>query len=370
MIDSLREIQHILNLPELKFAELHSVRWLSMECAVGAMFRSYPALAMCLEQEAVLDATAKGLFCEVSQYKFIATMHMLMDVLPFIERLSKNFQHDSLDFSKVQPLVDSLKDLCDVPGEFITKLEEFTVNCDGDTMYSRPVSESSSEAVRLRIQNNYKFEGFEDSEEEEEDEVEDCSFKPILKYYQQQKDSVTKTFSNYIEMVVENIQDRFQDSQVLNAINALVPKNISGSKSVAMFGNDDVKILVKQFKKHLLSSTECLNEYRQYKNLVSGSYKTETLEAITRTIITKYHDEFPNMTILLKCCTVIPMNSVKCERGFSTQNRIMTRLQTRMNNKTLDDLMTISEEGPSMNEFDFSRALTKWKAEKVRKLNK
>ena len=103
-----------------------------MEGAVGAMYRSYPALAMCLEREAVLDATAKGLFSEVSQYKFIATMHMLMDVLPFIGRLSKNFQHDSLDFSKVQPLVYStrarLKDLCDVPGEFITKFEEFTVN--------------------------------------------------------------------------------------------------------------------------------------------------------------------------------------------------------------------------------------------------
>ncbi|KAH3837270.1 hypothetical protein DPMN_110654 [Dreissena polymorpha] len=78
-----------------------------------------------------------------------------------------------------------------------------------------------------------------------------------------------------------------------------------------MFGNDDFKILVKQFEKHLLTSAECLNEYRQYKNLVSGSYKTETLEAITRTIITKYHDEFPNITIFLRCCTVIRMNSVK-----------------------------------------------------------
>ncbi|KAH3817870.1 hypothetical protein DPMN_119426 [Dreissena polymorpha] len=77
-------------------------------------------------------------------------------------------------------------------------------------MYSRPVSESSREAVRLRIQNNFKFERYEDSDDEEKAEVDYCRFKPILKYYQQEK-TVKKTFSNYIEMVVEKIQDRFQD---------------------------------------------------------------------------------------------------------------------------------------------------------------
>ncbi|WAR31457.1 hypothetical protein MAR_033999 [Mya arenaria] len=75
------------------------------------------------------------------------------------------------------------------------------------------------------------------------------------------------------------------------------------------------------------------------------------------------------MVMLLKCCTVIPMTSVQCERGFSTQNRIKSKGRTSIKCTTLDDLMRISEDVPALRDFDFSRALAKWKAEKVRKLN-
>ncbi|KAG1662475.1 hypothetical protein GQR58_020932 [Nymphon striatum] len=70
------------------------------------------------------------------------------------------------------------------------------------------------------------------------------------------------------------------------------------------------------------------------------------------------------MVKLLKCVAVLPMSSVKCERGFSTQNRIMSRLRTSMNNTTIDDLMRIFEDGPRMELFDFGKALRKWKKEK------
>ena len=72
----------------------------------------------------------------------------------------------------------------------------------------------------------------------------------------------------------------------------------------------------------------------------------------------------------MKSCFLIPMTSVQCERGFSTQNRIKSKLRTNLNNQTLNDLMRISEDGPHIKEFDFQSALKKWKAEKVRKLYK
>lgn len=88
----LREIQAILDLLELKFAEVHSVRWLSLEKAVTALYRTYPALCMFLEREAVFDSCAKGLHNEVSQFKFVGYTHLLMDILPHIGHLSSTFQ--------------------------------------------------------------------------------------------------------------------------------------------------------------------------------------------------------------------------------------------------------------------------------------
>lgn len=372
----LREIQSVLHLPELKFTELNSVRWLSMEGAVKAVYRSYPALVMCLQGDAVSDATARGLLNEVCQYKFIAITHQMMDVLPFMARLSKNFQHGTLDFTKVQPMVKStcasLADLCEVPGVFMTKIDEYVVKDGEKVVYTRPVSESASEVVKKNVNNNYAFDGFDDSDIEDcnNEEEETSGFSPELKYYTQQKESVQKTCESYISKLIDNLEARFQDSEVLSAMSVIVPENICGAESVAKYGNDQFSVLVKQFADHLDSEEKCFSEYKQYKNLVNCSYKSASLLDITSVFTKKYSQDFPNMVTLLKCCCVLPMNSVKCERGFSTQNRIMCRMRTRLNNKALDDLMRISEEGPDLRDFDFNKALEKWKMAKVRKLYK
>ncbi|WAR31456.1 ZN862-like protein [Mya arenaria] len=122
-------IQSLLDMPELKFAEVHSVRWLSLEHAVQVVYRTYPALCMVLEREATVEAAAKGLLHEVNQFKFIAITHLMMDTLPFISRLSKTFQKETLDFSLVKSVVMStcecLKDLIEVDGVFVDKLSKF-----------------------------------------------------------------------------------------------------------------------------------------------------------------------------------------------------------------------------------------------------
>ncbi|XP_060572444.1 zinc finger protein 862-like [Ruditapes philippinarum] len=366
----LRDIQSVLNLPELKFSEVHSVRWLSLEYAVKAIYRSYPALVMCLERDATLDSTAKGLFLEVSQYRFIAFTHLMMDVLPYITRLSKHFQSDSLDFSGVQSRVtstcDSLRDLLEVSGVFVSKLDEFIIEKDGAFTYSRPIKESDSTTVKLGIEENREFVGFES--DSEDDNEENTGFAPNVKFYAQQKNILDRVAPSYVNKVVENLEARFTDSEIIDSMKVLVPQNIAKSDTVAKYGNDEFLILVKQYQPHLSSEHECLSEYRQYKNLVKCSYRDETLVELCKIFISKYSEEYPNMVNILKCVTVLPMNSVKCERGFSTQNRIMGRLRTSMNNQTMDDLMRISEDGPCMKSFDFKRALKKWKTAKKRLL--
>ncbi|XP_053377704.1 zinc finger protein 862-like [Mercenaria mercenaria] len=371
----LRAVQSVLNLPELKFAEVHSVRWLSMENAVTAIYRSYPALCMCLEREAVYDSAAKGLYNEVIQFKFIALTHVMMDILPFMGRLSKNFQSKVLDFSMIDPLVqstcDSLEDLVECEGAFVDKLSGFIQERNGKVQYVRPDSESKLGTVSETVKSNLEFEGFDndDIEDCDTEDVDASGFHPELKYYSQQKDVVHKVMEKYVGKLVENLHDRFQDKKIISNMNVLVPGNIISAESLAKYGVTEFKDLVEHYASHITGSPDlCLSEYQQYKRLVCGSYRDKTLVEIMCEMLNKYSEMLPNVLMILKCCVVLPMSSVQCERGFSTQNRIKSKLRTSMNNKTLDNLMRISEEGPDIIKFDFSRALKKWKSEKKRKL--
>ncbi|XP_060589612.1 zinc finger protein 862-like [Ruditapes philippinarum] len=371
----LRAIQSVLNLPELKFSEVHSVRWLSMENAVTAIYRSYPALCMCLEREAIYDSAAKGLFNDVIQFKFIAMTHVMMDILPFMGRLSKNFQSKVLDFSMIDPLVqstcDSLEDLVECEGAFVDKLSCFVKESDDKVLYVRPDSESQLETVKETVKSNIEFEGFESNEDSDNDTefVETSAFHPELKYYTQQKNVVNKVMNKYVGKLVENLQDRFQDRKVISNMNVLVPANIITAESVAKYGVNEFKDLVDHYAPHVTGSIDlCLSEYQQFKRLVCGSYRNMSLIEIVCEMQKKYSEMIPNVLTILKCCVVLPMSSVQCERGFSTQNRIKSKLRTSIKSETLDNLMRISEDGPDIMKFDFDRALKKWKSEKRRKL--
>jgi hypothetical protein len=138
--------------------------------------------------------------------------------------------------------------------------------------------------------------------------------------------------------------------------------------SVAKYHLNVIDELCVRFVDHGIVKDECVMEYKQYKRLVVGSYPKANLAQMCATLHTKYTDEMPNLTKLLRICVIIPMLSVTCERGFSTQNRIKTRLRTNLNNKTLNDLMRLSEDGPEMIHFNFERAMMLWKGSKTRRV--
>lgn len=191
-------------MPELTFAEVHSVRWFSMESAVRAMYRSYPALCMCLEREALFDSAAKGLFQDVSQYKFIALTHMMMDVLPFMARLSKNFQSKVLDFSMIRPLVqstcESLEHLIECEGAFVDKLSGFTQEREHKMCYVRPLSESECKTVNETVSSNVNVEGFDEvCSNDDDDESNILGYHPELKYYHQQVNTISKVMPKYLK---------------------------------------------------------------------------------------------------------------------------------------------------------------------------
>ena len=82
------------------------------------------------------------------------------------------------------------------------------------------------------------------------------------------------------------------------------------------------------------------------------------------TIATFHREEFPNLLILAQLALTHPVHTADCERAFSSQNIVTTKLRNRLSGLHCDQLMRIMMEGPPRENFDFSKALKEWKMAK------
>ena len=81
----------------------------------------------------------------------------------------------------------------------------------------------------------------------------------------------------------------------------------------------------------------------------------------------------PDICRIVKLAMILPFNSACCERGFSTQNKIITKERTRMSTKLLCNLMMIVLNGPKTCNLNDShqlilKAMRKWFDAKQRRI--
>ena len=89
----LKDIQEVLNDPQLKLTQAKDVRWLSHEKTVSNLKRCLPSVITNLEREAEQNcAQTADLVGFIKQYKFVASLYMLSDVLPPLADRSRAFQ--------------------------------------------------------------------------------------------------------------------------------------------------------------------------------------------------------------------------------------------------------------------------------------
>ena len=87
----LRRVQAVLDDPVLQYKQLHTVRWLLLDGAVEAVYRTLNSLIITFESEAAELGypTARAIASSLQEYKFLATT---CDVLPHLSNLSRVFQ--------------------------------------------------------------------------------------------------------------------------------------------------------------------------------------------------------------------------------------------------------------------------------------
>ena len=100
---ALKKMQALVNHPQLKMIKPGNTRWMAHDRSVKAIRCSMRPLIDTFEHihEDTVEPEALGMLRTMKTYKFVATLMMLMDVLPVLTCLSRALQAKAEDFTLV-----------------------------------------------------------------------------------------------------------------------------------------------------------------------------------------------------------------------------------------------------------------------------
>ncbi|WAR31542.1 ZN862-like protein [Mya arenaria] len=335
---SLLEIQTILEEPKVKVTEAKDVRWLSHNKAVKAIRRCLPSLLTSLEHEARerCDAEAQGLAIFMQQYRFVAALMMMSDVLPVLANLSLALQTKDAVYSTVGTLVmgaiTTVRSMKEHPE---LNFRELPVT----------IGQLSGQPFRFK--------------------------KPSANDVSDFKSNV---FDKFIDAVVNNLESRFPHIPVLEAFSMFNPTTVPEDQAERNdHCKDELQMLVERFTAVLPDATEAASEYSVLKNTIHqdlGLQKTSTTVLMEK-VAGPLKEAMPNLRLLAAVGLLLPTSTADCERGFSTLKRVKTAQRNRLQNEALNAVLRVSMEGPSVADFTKTEAekmVSEWAREKRRLL--
>ncbi|XP_078607889.1 zinc finger protein 862-like [Branchiostoma floridae x Branchiostoma japonicum] len=346
---ALKGVQQALEEPVLKMLELHKVRWLSFGNCIENIRRSLKSLFEMLREEAEEDAQADGLFNELRNFKFIYVVYMLEDVFEQLNIMSKIFQTKGLDFSQVDPAVSAA----------IGSLRDIAAGHHGPSL---------TKLMEANLADLYPGVEISDNDDQTRAEVQNLTV-------------------NFVADVVRNLQDRFPQTELITAFKIMDPSKLPKHDQQARlhdYGTQDLETLLRFYGREDNAEDEeaedeedntpppltvdpdaARQEWAIVRQMmfrlrhrdvpiVATHEMWEELEIVHGTEL------FPNILTLATIARLIPMHTADCERGFSTQNRLKTKLRNRLSVTRLDTLLRIVINGPERRDFDFHRAFQRW----------
>lgn len=165
--------------------------------------------------------------------------------------------------------------------------------------------------------------------------------------------------NTYICRLIDNMNDRFP-TDILNLLECfdliLNPSRYPSANQLTNYGTDQLSTLC-TFYGNIIHRDRATAHFLQFKHFVK-SYSSLTFENFLKILINDFNDQFPDFSMLAKFSLVIPVSSAPCERGFSVQNSIKTKVRNRLNPIRLNRLMFIKLVGPDLKDFDFVKAVT------------
>ena len=318
-----------------------TTRWLSTERSVNRLKACFISVVLSLQREGEErgDAKALGLSRLITEYRFVCTMLLLCDALPHVTHLSKCFQITECDYSIIPRMlastICSLEQLKAFDGTNLSRLNQFLED----------LTSAGIDIKRSGLGENY----FKNS-----------------------------TRKPYLSRLVLNLERRFDDKSVMVAFDIFNPAKLTCLPSeedltaFLRYGNKEVEDLAKQYEGVVPNIQECVEEWSSFTQYLKDNCSHLKHYEVIRDLCSGTSivaSVYPIMSTFGKICRVIPIHTADVERTFSQLKLIKTSIQNRMAEKTVDSLLRIAIEGPSVNEYPIADAVSLWARKKNRRLS-
>jgi hypothetical protein len=326
-------LQISLNLKPLKLLREQETRWLSKYKTLKSIHHSYLALIIYFYKRGKEDNLTRQIYSALTSMDFLLTTSYLLDITGVLHRLCKIFQKQEVDYSVIQNSVSSSIEVLD--SNYIKTSELW-----------KPLI--VQDALRKIEERHFRYEEVEIIFNEVD----------LIETY-------TKKIRPFVACTIEEIRARFPDSKILSsfAIFSVREYPKMETNKLRTFGSDSLIQLSafygrkkahiadpSKFYLPLVSETGLLLEFNNFKVFSQTNFMGLEKEESDYLMGTTCKEQYPNLFKLFKIVGCIPVSTVDCERGFSRQNLIKTKLRNRLRHDHLDQLMRIAIEG--MKVFD------------------
>ena len=324
----------------------HKIRWLSRWHAVTTLCDSLESVLCYFQTVDNSDsAQAKEVLHKLGQFKFIYILFFLADILHSLAMLSKVFQNKFVDVSSIGSIIRS--EIVQIRMLFIVEscdLNAATFNEDTGFHLLPEYGPHGGYLKRLQSEIRGKmFHGFE---------MKRCRLGTDL--------GEALDFQRaFAEAVCAGLDARFQDNDLITCFKVLNPTNMP-SRQVGLqnYFVAELESLLAHFgvdRSHagftlptLVDVAACKREFLSFKLQCTSEWRDKNFRDFWG-MITWNHSlqvRYPNLLVLAKLASVQCVSTATCERAFSVQNLIKTRVRNRLGSKHLEAMLRIALEGP------------------------
>ncbi|XP_062506352.1 zinc finger protein 862-like [Corticium candelabrum] len=342
----LRQVADTLFEDDLKsFSDIKQIRWIvSKERALKAILHNLPSLASHLEHMAVGDGNsneeksrAQGLLDNVLSFRFVFWLHIMLDFLSVVTKVSRKFQQDKLTVLEIPDIItgciDSLSDLIEHGGDY---RKSFNLKFNA--------SKNKFGKIQLRGRRMTRESAKTDGIDWDMDATN--LFESSIAYLKQR-------FACFDEEPLKHFK-------IFNF--KLWPYNESELKK---FGHNAIKSLLEAFYPALEKASCNINEVPSQ----WGRLKRCLLPLRTSPLLPVYSDllkaeyKNPDLSSILHLVDImftISPSTAECERQFSGMKLIKSNRRCRLQQATLDNLMRVHCDGPELEQFAPDNVISAW----------
>ena len=309
--------------------------------AIEKFLKGYAALRSqledCVEQrgEGAAKKKARGYIRAMKRPDIITFLHLLLDVLYPLQKLSKTLQDRETTLADVQESYEVTKTLLEgIKDNVGTKEHQLF---------------SSSDTLR-------EFQG------------QDLSGSAVHENFIGTRQKICKSLLDALD---RRFSDLSEGICLATEIASFKRWPLHEEKSaIHSFGADHVDVLTEHYKQCLVEAgvdTDAINlEWMDLKVHLYIRHKRDVQSLKWAAVMSRVYDEFPNVMALIDLVRALPASSAENERGFSQMKLTKTYSRTKLAQKTLNNVMTIQVGEDSVKSFDADPAIIQWNQEAKR----